>query len=240
MEESKMSQQIEFHGFSKETISFFRGLKRNNTRPWFEAHREMYEKHVLEPSKAFVVALGTRLKQISPRIIAAPKINRSLFRLNRDTRFSPDKSPYKPNLGIFFWEGTRSRMECPGFYFHIEPPILLLAGGMYMFPNWLMDRYRHAVVHPRYGRELTKIVGAIRRGEEFELGAKHYKRIPSGFPSSHPNAEFLLYNSLHAGWETDIPEELFTPRLVEYCYEKFALLAPLHRWLVALIEGRMH
>ncbi len=234
-----MKEQTAFQGFSKETVSFFRGLKKNNTRPWFEEHREMYEKHVLEPSKAFVIALGARLKEISPRIIAAPKINRSLFRLNRDTRFSPDKSPYKPNLGIYFWEGTRSRMECPGFYFHVEPPILLLGGGMYMFPDWLMDRYRHAVVHPRHGRELAKTIAALRNGGEFELGGKHYKRIPSGFPSSHPNAELLLHNGLHAGWETDIPDELFTSRLVEYCFEKYAPLAPLHRWLVALVEGRL-
>ena len=157
-----MNQATAFQGYSKETISFFKGLKKNNTRQWFEGHREIYENHVLEPSKAFVVALGARLKEISPRIIAAPKINKSLFRLNRDTRFSLDKSPYKPNLGIYFWEGTRSRMECPGFYFHIEPPVLLLAGGMYMFPNRLMDRYRHAVVHPRHGPKLIKIIEAIR------------------------------------------------------------------------------
>lgn len=234
-----MNQATEFQGYSKETISFFKGLKKNNTREWFEGHREIYEKHVLEPSKTFVVALGARLKEISPRIIAAPKINKSLFRLNRDTRFSFDKSPYKPNLGIYFWEGTRSRMECPGFYFHIEPPMLLLGAGMYMFPDWLMDRFRHAVVHPRHGRELAKIIEAIRNEGKFEFGGKHYKRIPAGFPSSHPNAELLLYNGLHAGRESDIPEEIFTPRLVEYCFEKFSPMAPLHRWLVALAEGRM-
>ncbi len=234
-----MNEQKAFQGYSKETVTFFKGLRKNNNREWFEGHREIYEKHVLEPSKTFVVALGARLRKISPRIIAAPKINKSLFRLNRDTRFSLDKSPYKPNLGIYFWEGRRSRMECPGFYFHVEPPILLLGAGMYMFPNWLMDRYRHAVVHPRHGRELAKIIRAINKGGKFELGGKHYKRIPAGFPSSHFNAELLLYNGLHASWEADIPEEFFTPRLVEYCLEKFAPLAPLHRWLVALAEGQL-
>ena len=83
-----MSEIAEFRGFTKETVAFFRGLKKNNTREWFEGHRDVYEQHVMEPAKSFVVALGNRLKEISPNIVAAPKINKSIFRLNRDTRFS--------------------------------------------------------------------------------------------------------------------------------------------------------
>jgi uncharacterized protein (TIGR02453 family) len=231
-----MPEECSFQGFSKETITFFRGLKRNNNREWFERHRNSYQDHVLEPAKAFVRAMGVRLREISPRIIAAPKVNKSLFRLNRDTRFSPDKSPYKPNLGIYFWEGTRSRMESPGFYVHLEPPILLLGTGYYMFPDWLIERYRRAVVHPQLGTELAKIVKIISKKTDFEWGGKHYKRVPPGYDPTHPNAELLLHNGLHAGWETPSPAELFTPHLVEYCYEKFKPLAPLHHWLVALME----
>src|SRR4030043_1052024 len=104
-----MSEQSEFRGFTKETVAFFRGLKKNNNREWFEAHRDVYETHVLAPAKALVVDMGRRLKEISPDIVAVPRSNKSLFRLNYDTRFSSDKSPYKPNLGLYFWEGPRSR-----------------------------------------------------------------------------------------------------------------------------------
>lgn len=231
-----MPEETIFQGFSKETIDFFKNLKKNNNKDWFERHRDIYEVQVMEPAKAFVRAMGARLRTISPNIIAAPKVNKSLFRINRDTRFSLDQSPYKTNLGIFFWEGSRSRMECSGFYFHLEPPKLLLGVGIYMFPDRLLDRYRRAVVHSKFGKELAQIVKKIAKRAEFELGGKHYKRVPAGFDRSHPNAELLLHNGLPAGRDTDIPKELYSADLVDYCFEKYKPLAPLHKWLVAITE----
>jgi uncharacterized protein (TIGR02453 family) len=231
-----MAEVSDFRGFSRETIAFFRGLKKNNTREWFESHRDIYEGCVLKPAQAFVVAMGRRLKEISPNIVAAPKINRSIFRLNRDTRFSPDKSPYKPNLGIFFWEGPRSRMESPGFYVHLEPPTFLLGAGYWMFPDWLLESFRKAVVHPQYGKQLTRILKAISETTDFKIGGRHYKRTPAGHDGSHPNASLLLHNALHAGFEETVPDELFTPGLTDYCFQKFKPLAPLHRWLSDLIN----
>ncbi len=231
-----MEKANAFDGFSKETISFFRNLKRNNTRDWFEANRRIYEGHVLAPAKAFVSAMGPRLKRISPNIVAAPKVNKSIFRLNRDTRFSQDKSPYKPNLGIYFWEGPLSRMESPGFYVHLEPPHFLLAAGYYVFPEWLIGHFRKSVVHPKYGKELAAILKKIADSKNFEIGGRHFKRAPKGTDPSHPNADLLLHNGLHAWRETAIPDEFFTPNLVDYCIEKFKPLVPLHRWCVALLS----
>jgi uncharacterized protein (TIGR02453 family) len=232
-----MSEESGFQGFSRETVAFFRGLKKNNSRDWFEAHRKVYQDYVLEPAKAFVLALGPKLKEISPSIVAAPKINKSIFRLNRDTRFSLDKSPFKPNLGLYFWEGPRSRLESPGFYVHLEPPIFLLGAGYYVFPDWLRERFRRAVVHPKQGIELAAILKKISATSDFEIGGKHYKRLPSGYDHSHPNAPLLLHDGLHAGWETAVPEEFFSPELPDYCFEKFRPLASLHRWLAALAAG---
>ena len=107
-----------FKGFPRELVRFFNGLRKNNTKEWFQDHKQDYEDHVKQPSMEFVMAMGEKLKTVAPKIHAIPKVNQSLFRLNRDTRFSKDKRPYKANLGIWFWEGDRKRMECPGFYFH--------------------------------------------------------------------------------------------------------------------------
>ena len=92
----------EFKGFSKALVQFFRDLKDNNTKPWFDKHRHEYEENVLFPSREFVVAMGKRLRQIAPGVNAIPKVNQSLFRINRDTRFSKDKSPYKTCKGVRF------------------------------------------------------------------------------------------------------------------------------------------
>jgi uncharacterized protein (TIGR02453 family) len=222
----------EFHGFSKETVSFFKNLKKNNTRDWFEVHRSNYENHVMGPAKAFVVAMGEQLKTIVPRVHAIPQINKSIFRLNRDTRFSMDPTPYKTNLGIYLWEGGASKMEGVGFYFHLEPPTLMLGSGAYMFSDKQIARYRRAVVDPKLGKELTKIAAMVSGLEGWELGGKHYKRVPAGFDPNHPNAPLLLHNGLYAGFDTAIPEEFFSDRLVDYCMDRYAPLLPLHRWLV--------
>jgi uncharacterized protein (TIGR02453 family) len=229
-----MTEQMEFQGFSKETLRFFKDLKKNNSKKWFEAQKQDYENYVMQPAKAFVMAMGDKLRTHVPDIVAVPKVNKSLFRINRDTRFSPDKSPYKTNMGIFFWEGNRPRMECSGFYFHLEPKVLMLGVGIYMFPKYLFDTFRNSVVHSKFGEDLADIVAKIEKKKGYQIGGKHFKRVPAGFDASHPHAELLLFNGLHAGVETSIPEELYSKKLVTYCWEKFQPLLPLHSWLVAM------
>ncbi len=227
-----MEEYPEFKGFTKDTVRFFNGLRRNNTREWFERNRPIYEEHVMGPAKSFVVAVGRRLHEISPRILAVPKVNKSIFRLNRDTRFSLDPSPYKTNLGLYFWEGPRSRMESSGFYFHLEPPEMWLGVGIYMFTDPLMTLFRRAAVDPKLGKELERITAELAAKPDVELGGQHYKRIPAGYNPDHPNAELLKHNGLYAGYNMNIPEEFYSAALVDFCHERFAAVAPLHRWLV--------
>lgn len=227
-----MSKDLEFRGFTKGTVAFFRGLAKNNNRTWFEAHRDDYEAEVMAPSRAFITAMGARLRTILPKINAIPKVNKSIFRIHRDTRFSLDPKPYKTNLGLYFWEGVGGRMEEAGMYFHLEPPDLMLGGGMYMLPDKKLLRYRKAVVDKKLGAELAAIVREMAKTPGLELGGKHYKRIPAGFDAAHPNAPLLLHNGLYAGMEMPIPEEFYSPRLVEYCFERYKPLVPLHKWLV--------
>ena len=229
-----MSSESNFQGFSKETIEFFYNLRKNNNKDWFGRHKKEFEAYVMEPSRAFIVALGKRLRSLSPDIIAVPRVNKSLFKIHRDIRFSPDKSPFKTHLGIFFWEGNRPRMECSGFYFHLEPPKLILAVGLYVFPRQLLDHYRRWIVHPEYGKELSSLLKKILQIKGLELGGQHYKRVPAGYDPSHPNAKLLLHNGLYLGQETELPDELYSSRLLEYCWKKYRPLAPLHRWLVSM------
>ena len=107
-----------FSGFPREYFSFFNQLKKNNSKEWFEKHRGDYDEFVLHPAREFVIEMGKKLRKIAPGVNAIPKVNQSLFKINRDVRFSKDKSPYKTYMGIWLWEGDRKRMECSGFYLH--------------------------------------------------------------------------------------------------------------------------
>jgi uncharacterized protein (TIGR02453 family) len=229
-----MADEKRFFGFTKETVRFFTALRKNNNKEWFDRNRETYDNHVMAPARLFVTAMGARLRTIAPRVVAVPKVNKSIFRINRDTRFSLDPSPYKTNLGILFWDGVRPKMESSGFYFHLEPPDLWLGVGMYMIPDALLSRFRKAVVDAKNGPEIKKIGAAISAMPGFSLGGEHYKRVPAGFDPAHPNAALLKHKGLYAGFETRIPEEFYSARLVEYCFERYEPLVPLHRWLMKL------
>ena len=89
-----------FEGFSKEMFKFLHGLKKNNNKAWFEAHRYDYEQYLREPSKALAYAMGTYFSEHKMPVIGNAKT--SLFRINRDIRFSADKSPYKTHIGLSF------------------------------------------------------------------------------------------------------------------------------------------
>jgi len=225
-----------FNGFPKECISFFRELSSNNTIHWFKQHKREYDAFVLKPARNFVYDMGERLRLIAPRINADPRTNRSLFRINRDVRFSADKSPYKTHLALWFWEGSGPRMECSGFYFHLEPGKLMLGVGIYCFPKPLLDKYRTYVVHKKHGPALAQVIDSVTGAGSITLGGNHYKRTPRGFDPNHKYAGLLLHNGLYAGEDTPVPDELFSEELVDFCFERFNIMAPLHRWLVNLTE----
>ena len=229
-----MADDAAFSGFTKETVRFFAALRKNNNKEWFDRNRETYDRHVMAPAKLFVMAMGERLRRMAPHIVAVPKVNKSIFRINRDTRFSLDSLPYKTNLGILFWDGDRPRMESSGFYFHLEPPDLWLGVGMYMIPDPLLGRFRKAVVDAKSGAEIRKITAAISAMAGSSLGGQHYKRVPAGFDAAHPNAALLKHKGLYASFESKIPAEFFSARLVDYCFKRYEPLAPLHRWLMKL------
>jgi len=227
----------EFKGFSKQTLSFFKELKQNNSKTWFEAHRQDYEEHVKKPSEALVVAMGKALETITPGINAIPKVNQSLFRLNRDSRFSHDKSPYKTNLGILWWEGMGKRMESSSFYFHLEDDHLMLGNGVYMFPKPMLETYREAVVGKTSGKQLTQAVQKLAK-KNYAIQGKHYKKTPKGYDADHPNAELLLFNGLYSGIEMKIPPAFYNPDLIDLCFQHYQNMLPLHEWLRDFVVGK--
>ena len=226
-----------FDGFPKELVTFYQDLSQNNNRDWFNEHKDIYKQYVVASAQDFVRAMGERLRALSPNVVADTRASGagSIFRIYRDTRFSKDKTPYKTFLGILFWEGNRKKVENSGFYFHLEPSKLMLATGMYVFPRPLLEAYRDAVVHHEHGSALVQAVKQVSASGPYQIGGRHYKRIPHGYDATHENVDFLLYNGLYASIESDIPEELYTEAILDYCFDRFKDMYPIHQWLVAMM-----
>ena len=135
-----------FTGFPAAGLEFLAGIARDNTKAYFDANRTAYETGLLEPAKAFVVALGDELHaRVSPGIRAEPRVNGSILRINRDTRFSTDKSPYKVHIDLWFWEGAGPSRERPGYFVRLRPSTVTIGAGMHRFDRPLLEAYRAAV-----------------------------------------------------------------------------------------------
>ena len=226
-----------FDGFPPEAVTFFMQLQNNNNKPWFDAHKPDYQKYVMEPAQGFIEEMGAKLKQLSPGIHAEPRVNRSIFRIYRDIRFSPDKTPYKTHLGIWMWQGEGAKFDSSGYYFHLEPPNMMVGAGIHIFSKDLLQAYRDAVVDPDSGPALVKAIQEVSLEKGYNLGGKHYKRVPRGYDPDHENVELLLYKGLTAGYEQPVPEEFYSADLLDYCYQKYSDMYPIQHWLFELTQG---
>src|SRR5215208_3752534 len=170
--------------FSPAALRFFRQLSRHNDKQWFEANRAAYEGEVREPMRDLIEEMDTRFARFAPEIGGDPK--RSTFRINRDIRFSKDKSPYKTNAGCWFHHRSASRSVgseanegSAGFYFHLQPGESFAGGGIWMPPRPQLNKVRAAIAEKpqlfiRMTQSLPKRFGGLT--DENAL-----KRLPRGF-----------------------------------------------------------
>jgi len=231
--DAAMSEVSGFTGFTRETVEFFRELARHNDKRWFDSHKADYQEFVIAPARAFVTAMSARLQEIAPEVAPDTRTNGagSIFRIYRDTRFSKDKVPYKTHLGIFLWDGRMKKLESRGFYFHIEPPNMILSAGMYRFTPEQLRTYRDAVADPKSGAALKRAITKVTGNPECAIGGSHYKRVPRGFGPDHPRAELLKHNGMYAFTDGPIPKEFTRSSLIDHCFDRWKPMMPLYRWL---------
>jgi len=217
--------------FPKKTIAYLKKLSKNNSREWFEANRDKYNSDFLEPCFQFVVEMGDKLQDIDPDIVAIPKIDKSIFRLHRDVRFSKDKTPYKTNAGLYFWNGKMKKMDASGFYFHLEPQLFGVGLGIYMFPPHLLKKYRDVVSGSANSKELHQIVRTLEK-KGYAIGGKKFKKTPKGYDSNILYPGYLLYEGIYAWYESDDFKKIEGGKSVNYIFKVFKDMLPLHKWLV--------
>ncbi|HVM43893.1 MAG TPA: DUF2461 domain-containing protein [Gemmatimonadales bacterium] len=223
--------------FTPASLTFLRGLARNNRRDWFEAHRADYETAILRPMREFVEEMDVRLARLAPEIVGDPK--RSLFRIYRDVRFSKDKSPYKTHAACWFFHrdathrvGQESHGGGAGFYFHVQPGGCLDAGGIWMPPREALGKIRDAMAtKPAAFTRVVSAPATVRRFGALDEDAV-LTRVPRGYDPDHPAAKWLRYQSFTLGRALS-DAQVTSARLPALVAEDFAAMLPLVRWLNA-------
>ena len=221
--------------FTKATLTFFRDLERHNDKQWFEAHRADYESHVREPMRALIDDMNKRFARFAPEIGGDPR--RSMFRINRDVRFSRDKSPYKTHAASWFNHrrasprvGGEADGGSAGFYFHLQPGGKSLVGaGVWMPPRPQLNKLRDAIAEDWESFDRT-VAGLTKRfgGLDDEHGM--LKRVPRGFAEDHRAARWLKYQSFTSGRALK-DSEVIGPQLPDLLAREYEGLLPLVRWL---------
>jgi len=221
-----------FKGFPSGTRRFLRELSNNNDKEWFDAHRGDYQSFYVGPALAFVAAIGPQLQKISPSVSFEPKINGSLFRINRDVRFSKDKRPYKDHVDLWFWHGNKRGWESPGFFFRLSSDRLILGAGMHRFEKAQLDAYRDAVADPRRGKLLAKTLESVKAAGPYAIGGATRKSVPRGFDASHKRAALLLHEGLYATFEGASGPIAESPDFVDFCLGHFGAMWPVSHWIL--------
>ena len=200
-----------FLGFQPECLDFLKKLKKpqHNNKKWFDKNRETYEVYLKEPMRTLIDTLSVEIKKIDPNIVVNYK---SIFRINRDIRFTKDKTPYKSHLAASFCFDMIKKPEMPQFYFHFSPTEFLIAGGQYstdpgklkmirknIFDNF--ETYRGIIKNRKFVKAYTSVHG------------EKITRLPKGYEKLDVNkSDKLLIESLKL--KQYYVEDLYEPKII--------------------------
>jgi uncharacterized protein (TIGR02453 family) len=204
----------DFRGWTEEAQRFFIGLELDNSKSYFEAHREIYERCVRGPLLALLASLEEEFG--SGRI----------FRINRDIRFSADKSPYKTNIA------ATAGAEARGGYVSLDARGLFVASGWHQMEPAQLARFREAVAGDRTGPELEEIVGRLVR-DGYEIGGEALKLVPRPYDRDHPRARLLRHKGVVVHRSYGLQPWLGTPEAREKVAIVWRDAEPLLRWFHA-------
>lgn len=210
------------------TFTFLNDLSENNTRDWFNSNKNEHDSsrnNVLN----FVSELITELAAIDKEVPEDLKPKDCVMRIYRDIRFSLDKTPYKTNFGIGI-SPFGKKFKGPGYYVHIEPGKSFVAGGFW-FPEANELKAIRQEIDYNYSQFEDIIQNKAFENYFSELDREGaLKTTPKGYPSDHPNIQFLKLKSFTASHSLS-NQELTQPDAAKKVAEGFANLYPLIQFL---------
>ncbi len=217
--------------FSSQTFQFLTRLTLNNSREFFEQHKAEYERNVREPALALIRDFAPRLRGISRHFVASDKkVGGSLMRVNRDVRFSADKSPYKTNVGIQFRHEAGKDVHAPGLYLHVSPEECFLGSGIWHPEPEVLALIRERILEKPKAWQKAAFAPSFR--EHFELSGDSLKRAPRGIGADHPFVRDLMRKD-HIAILSLTERQVVSRNLPEMMAERLALSRPYLKFLCA-------
>ena len=213
-------------------LKFLKQLSKNNNKEWFDINRKTYE----AGKEEFITIIKSVIDKSASfdKGLAGLEAKKCLFRINKDIRFSKDKSPYKLNMGASINPGGKKDMGA-GYYMHIEPGKCFLAGGCYMPPPDILAKIRQEIDYN------TADFKKILNGKDFKTYFKELsqddklKTAPKGYPKDHPELN-LLQNKHFVVMHYIKDNEVIDKNFPTYAAKVFKAMLPLNQFLRACME----
>ncbi|MCY7396894.1 MAG: DUF2461 domain-containing protein [Nocardioides sp.] len=211
---------MQFTGFPVAALDFFDDLEMDNTRSFWEAHKDVYVGSVKAPFESLAEALSPEFGVFK------------VFRPHRDVRFAKDKTPFKTHQGAFV-----RVCDATGWYVELSPRGVRTGAGFYDASGPRLAAFRAAIDHDRSGPQLEKLLRSLAR-KGFEVGGDRLKTSPRGYAADHPRIELLRHRSLVLGRSLGFEPVIHTPAVLEIIREDWRTLRPLVSWVAEHCEPR--
>jgi uncharacterized protein (TIGR02453 family) len=179
--------------FSPEALRFLRNLEKNNKREWFQPRKEQFEELLRGPMLELVESMNADLAKAGPDYVTDPA--KAVYRIYRDTRFSPNKTPYKTYISALFWHRKLGKSGGAALYFHFSAKELLVAAGLYHAPPELLTPVRNHIAEDH--QRLRTILNRKAVKDTFgDLQGDSLSRPPKGWPADHAAVDLLKRKDL--------------------------------------------
>lgn len=219
-----------FQGFPAGGLAFLQDLAAHNDREWFEAHRSAWDAEIVPAMLEWCGALAARLRDAMPGLVFVPRVGGSIYRLNREIRFSRDKRPYKTHVAALLWDGAEKH-DAPAVYLHVAPAEVIFGGGIYAFEDARLDRWRKLLHSGPSTERLEAALASVKKsGLKLEISDK-LPRPPRGFDPEGPQAELSTYKGLAVVRRTKPATWLHTAEALDRAEAAARAYAPLHSWM---------
>jgi uncharacterized protein (TIGR02453 family) len=228
----KTRQQRQFRGFSSETFAFLRDIGLHNNKAWFEAHRDDYERHILQPLRGLVDDLAPFMLSIDVSFEVRSAVGKTISRIYRDTRFARDKRPFRDCMWIVFKRpGAEWSSYIPGYFLEIGPRSCAYGMGFYAAAPKLMARFRQQI--DQDPDSFLEAIAWFASQDVFTLQGEAYKR-PMGQDKPEPVLAWYRLKNFCLVCEHSIDDVILSSRLIDQLVRHFGLVCPLYHYLCRL------
>ncbi len=219
--------------FTKDYVKFLKDLAGNNNRDWFQANKKRYEESVKNPFNGFVQELIDRLAK-HDKSLKGLEPKQCIFRINRDIRFSKDKTPYKTSMSAVIADGGRKGMLNTGIYVELTPEHVRVYSGLYQLDAKGKDRVREQIAGDMKG--FDKTISAKKFKDLFgEVRGEKTKTVPKDLKEA-AEKQPLLFNKSWYFFSQMPTKEITNPKLIDMIEERYKVARPVADYLTTALR----